>query len=218
MIAWQIGQILLFYVTLMFSLILHDVFQSIIAKRLGDSMPESQGRSELDPRPHFDPMYSVFLPLVTISMMMSGAVMLLMAGTKPMPLNLRAYKENKHIALVFISSPLIHLFIAINSILLLKILQLGPENIIFLALANIFTINLIWMIFHFIPLPPFPTGNAIAFMQPYERRQKLLGMSNQVSMVVLAILVLPMLFPFLPSPFAIVINLFRGLFFMAVGY
>src|SRR5688500_5623415 len=68
---------------LIYSAILHEIAHGFVADRLGDPTARLMGRLSLDPRPHIDPMMSIFLPLLLV---FSGSP-ILFGAAKPVPVD-----------------------------------------------------------------------------------------------------------------------------------
>ena len=90
----DIGQILLQYVCLLFSLCVHEAAHAVVADRCGDPSARLLGRVSLNPLAHIDPLGTVILPLA----MMVFHVPYLFGWAKPVPFNPRNLKATVSIA------------------------------------------------------------------------------------------------------------------------
>ncbi|MBI2432444.1 MAG: site-2 protease family protein, partial [Candidatus Hydrogenedentes bacterium] len=77
----DVGEILLSYLCLLFSLCVHEAAHAAMANWCGDPSARLMGRLTLDPRKHIDPMGTVILPLL----MMATGVSYLFGWAKPVP-------------------------------------------------------------------------------------------------------------------------------------
>ena len=75
--------IVYFTVTILLSLILHEIGHAYVAWRCGDPTAKMLGRLSLDPRRHLD-------PIGTLSMVLIGV-----GWAKPVPVNPRNFKGNR---------------------------------------------------------------------------------------------------------------------------
>lgn len=100
--------------------VLHEFAHALVADKLGDPTPRSQGRITLDPRAHID---------------LIGFIMILLVGfgwAKPVMTNPRNFKKyRRDSALVSIAGPITNVLIAALFIFILKIF----------TLTNIFSAN-----------------------------------------------------------------------------
>jgi Zn-dependent protease len=130
--------------------VLHEFAHALMADKLGDPTPRSQGRITLDPRAHID---------------IIGFILILIAGfgwAKPVMTNPRNYKNfRRDSILVSIAGPLTNLLISIVFIILLKIFfftnafssnALLQENISGMLYYSA-RINIVLLALNLLPLP-----------------------------------------------------------------
>lgn len=151
---------------------IHESAHALMAKWLGDTTAEEQGRISLNPLNHLDPM---------------GTILMLLCGfgwAKPVPV--QAYKARKVsmrnvMALTALAGPVSNILIALVTFIIAKVvIVLNPgecpcilmpysyyvtdsviANIVF-ALDMIISINIGLAIFNLIPIPPLDGSHIVA--------------------------------------------------------
>jgi len=156
----NIGEVLLLYLCLLFSLCCHEAAHAAMANRCGDPSARLLGRLSLNPLAHIDPIGTVVLPLL---MMMTGAPFLF-GWAKPVPFNPRNLRNmRRDPALIALAGPAANLLLALLSALALRalVLALGIDTIaelkaspLCMVAVSLVGINLILMLFNLIPVPP----------------------------------------------------------------
>lgn len=151
---------------LVYSAILHEIVHGFVADRLGDPTARLMGRLTLDPRPHIDPVMSIFLPLFLI---LSGSP-IIFGAAKPVPVDPFNLKEGrKDMALVALAGPLTNILLAIAAAVVYKILDAIP--ILFpaeigLILYLIAQYNLLLAVFNLLPIPPLDGSKVFSMILP----------------------------------------------------
>ena len=148
---------------LLFSIIFHEVAHGYTALRLGDPTAYYAGRLTMDPRPHIDPMMSIFLPVMTFLTM--GFVF---GGARPVPINPRNFRYYKRdMALTAAAGPLSNLLLAVAGGLLLRLSWLLPfPGFLVLVLHMTVIINLLLAFFNLLPIPPLDGSRVVAYFLP----------------------------------------------------
>ena len=156
----NIGEVLLLYLCLLFSLCCHEAAHAAMANRCGDPSARLLGRLSLNPLAHIDPIGTVVLPLL---MMMTGAPFLF-GWAKPVPFNPRNLRNmRRDPALIALAGPAANLLLALLGALALRalVLVLGIDTIaelkaspLCMVAVSLVGINLILMLFNLIPVPP----------------------------------------------------------------
>lgn len=172
------------------ALVLHECAHGYVSTKLGDPTPRIQGRLSLNPLVHLD---------------LFGTILMLLTGfgwAKPVEVNPMYYKDRKKgMALVAVAGPLTNLLLAVVSLLVYYLFAVAVEllNIpISLQVANIIgmicrysaTVNLCFMVFNLIPIPPldgsrilgmFLSNRAYYTLMQYERYSMILIMFLSLS-------------------------------------
>lgn len=147
------------------SVILHELSHGIVAYLLGDSTAKESGRLTLNPIKHIDPIMSVLVPLV---LYIIGAPVF--GGAKPVPVNYRNLKWHEWgMALVALAGPLTNFLLALAGFLIGHftgfIYGTGGEIFYFVFVEIIF-INLGFMLFNLIPIPPLDGSRILYAISP----------------------------------------------------
>lgn len=156
---------------LLIAITFHEFAHAYVAVKLGDDTPKNQGRLNLNPLSHLDPI---------------GCILLLFAGFgwgKPVQINPRNFKRtitmDKGEALVSIAGPLTNFLLAILfSIIYALILRFNGNflpyteigNIIGILLSSIISMNIGLGVFNLLPLPPLDGSKVIRPLLPTKIR------------------------------------------------
>jgi len=149
----------------------HEFAHAYAADKLGDDTPRRQGRLNLNPLSHLDPI---------------GTIMLIFAGFgwgKPVEINPRNFDRkismSKAEAIVSIAGPLMNFILAIVfTVIYYSIVKFAPGFVI-TQLGSIIT-TLIYMtiliniglgVFNLIPLPPLDGSKVLKHFLPYNAKQ-----------------------------------------------
>src|SRR5580704_13517200 len=98
----DIYNILIIFVIIVFSAIVHEVCHGLAAEKLGDDTAREMGRITLNPIPHIDPFGTILLPLL---LLLVGSPVILGAA-KPVPVNFDNLRPRKlGMALVSLAGP-----------------------------------------------------------------------------------------------------------------
>ena len=144
------------YVVLLFSLSVHESAHGYMAYRMGDDTARLQGRVDLNPLVHIDPVGTVLIPLLQIFW---GGVPLL-GWAKPTPVGAHNFRRlaRGHV-LVAGAGPASNLLLAILFTLALFVTRRaglieGGRDVLFVVLAVGIQMNVALALFNLIPVPP----------------------------------------------------------------
>ena len=165
-----IGGLVLVFVVILISMVLHEIAHGLVAYWLGDDTAKTQGRLSLNPLKHLDPITSFALPLILY--LMGGPIF---GGAKPVPINTRNLKGGAWgMALVAIAGPLTNFLLALISFLIgywtglisydgIMLSYQGFGGMIF---TYFITINLGFGIFNMLPIPPLDGSRVLYAIVP----------------------------------------------------
>lgn len=143
-------------VIILFSMVLHELSHGLVAYWLGDTTAKDDGRLTLNPLKHLDPFMSVLLPMMLY--FMNAPVF---GGAKPVPVNSRNLKGREWgMALVALAGPLMNFVLAFIGFL---IIRFGGYSEIAVQFMHI---NLGFMIFNLLPIPPLDGSRLLYAIAP----------------------------------------------------
>jgi Zn-dependent protease len=168
--ADQVRRALLALIAFVVSVSVHEFGHALVADRLGDRLPRTQGRLTLSPLAHIDLIGTIVMPLV--GALMPGGFPLIAWG-KPVQTNPRNYTARisprvGHM-LVSLAGPAMNLLMAL--VISILFVLLGKSGVLSPALATLIVryflaLNLVLMFFNLIPLPPLDGGAILAAILP----------------------------------------------------
>lgn len=180
--------ILIIFIILIFSAIVHEVSHGLMAEKLGDPTARDEGRITLNPIPHIDPFGSILLPLV---LLMAGSP-IIFGAAKPVPVNFSNLRRPKSgMALVSLAGPASNFLLAILCVIPLK---LGLVNSISApVLLQAILINIVLGTFNLLPIPPLDGSKILAALAPDEWMYKILSFERWGFILVIIFLMLGLL-------------------------
>ena len=150
------------------SMILHELAHGLVAYWLGDTTAKEDGRLTLNPLKHIDPYMSVALPMV---LYLIGAPVF--GGAKPVPVNSHNLKGREWgMALVALAGPLTNFVLAFVGFLVFRFA--GQSEIAWTFVS----INLGFMIFNLLPIPPLDGSRVLYALAPDGVREVMMRMEN----------------------------------------
>ena len=170
------------------SVILHELSHGVVAYWLGDRTAKDAGRLTLNPIKHIDPFMSIIVPVVLY--LLKAPVF---GGAKPVPVNYRNLKWHEWgMALVAIAGPLTNFLIAFIAFLIGHftgvIYDLFNTTALFIF-QEVIWINLGFMIFNLIPIPPLDGSRVLYAISPDSVR-RILDVMEQYGIIIVYILIL----------------------------
>jgi Zn-dependent protease len=166
----NIGQIVIEFGVLVFSLTVHESAHAWAAARLGDPTARSLGRVSLNPIVHVDPIGTLLFPLVGL---VTGAP--LIGWAKPVPVaTWRFERPRRDYLMVAAAGPLSNLSLAFAGAIGLRLLaasaSLGVPAPVLAPLTEMawvtLYINLLLAIFNLLPIPPLDGSTVLAGLLP----------------------------------------------------
>ena len=155
-------------VIILVSMILHELMHGLVAYWLGDTTAKDDGRLTLNPISHIDPYMSLVLPMV---LYLIGAPVF--GGAKPVPINSRNLKWREWgMALVAIAGPFTNFMLAFVGFL---VFRFGGQSEIALTFTSI---NLGFMIFNLLPIPPLDGSRVLYALAPDKVREAMTRMES----------------------------------------
>jgi Zn-dependent protease len=141
-------QTLSLIIAFLLALTIHEFFHAYVADQFGDPTAKLMGRVTINPIAHLD-LFGTILPVFLI---LSGSPLVFGWG-KPVMVNPNNFKNPKLDNItVSLAGPMSNFFIAVVAGLALRFFSL-PVALEYL-LATVMVINLVFMIFNLIPIPP----------------------------------------------------------------
>jgi Zn-dependent protease len=191
-----IAAVIVVAIMLLVGLPVHEFSHAMAAYRLGDGTAKMFGRLTLNPIAHFDPVGGTLLALTFIGSAFTGAP-IGFGWAKPTPINpLNLQSGRASEALVAAAGPVSNFVLAAIAALPLRFLIANPTlQVPDLAVETLFLfvqINLLLMIFNFIPIPPLDGSKVMfAFMDRRTEYQVRPLLEQYGFFILIAILFIP---------------------------
>ena len=156
---FDIFAIIIVFIIILFSMVLHEMAHAYTAYFLGDNTAKEEGRLSLNPFSHIDPVMSIIVPLL---LFISGGS--IFGGAKPVPVAQKRLKGGEWgMALVAFSGPFVNFLIALVGFLIGHLSGgLVAGGYVGLFFKQLVLANLGFMIFNLLPIPPLD-GSRIAY-------------------------------------------------------
>jgi Zn-dependent protease len=153
-------------IMLLVGLPVHEFSHALVAFRLGDGTAKMFGRLTLNPIAHFDPVGGTLLAVTFIGSAFTGTV-IGFGWAKPTPVNpLNLAGGRRGEAMVAAAGPISNFVLAALAALPLRYILatdvMPTDSLPVLILFYFVQINLLLMIFNFIPIPPLD-GSKVLF-------------------------------------------------------
>jgi Zn-dependent protease len=154
-------QLVLYLLTMLLSLSVHEFAHAFVADRLGDDTPRRQGRLTLSPLAHYDIWGTILIPVLAI---LAGGIPFI-GWARPVQTNPEKYTRRLSMRaghrLVASAGPFSNLLLAVISVALLSVLlrtdtigRSGTADAFGTLLLAMTQVNLGLCVLNFIPLPP----------------------------------------------------------------
>lgn len=211
----DILKILVVLIITVASVILHELAHGLVAYWLGDQTAKDAGRLTFNPIKHIDPYMSIIVPVV---LYIIGAPVF--GGAKPVPVNYRNLKWHEWgMALVALAGPFTNFLLALICFLIghfTGLFPLGTSHIGSFIVIEAVYVNLGFMIFNLIPIPPLDGSRVLYAIAPDGFRNILASLESYgIIIVYMMILLFGNLFSNL---MANGINGVLNFFYLLVGY
>ena len=171
------------------SVILHELAHGVVAYLLGDKTAKYAGRLTFNPIKHIDPYMSILVPVVLY--LLNAPVF---GGAKPVPVNYRNLKWHEWgMALVALAGPLTNFLLAFIIFLIgyfTGVLRGAGGEILGFIFAKAIIINLGFMIFNLIPIPPLDGSRILYALSPDSVRNLLSNLERYGIAIVYALILL----------------------------
>lgn len=178
--------IIIILIIIVGSVVLHELSHGIVAYWLGDSTAKNAGRLSFNPIKHIDPYMSIIVPVVLY--LLNAPVF---GGAKPVPVNYTNLKWREWgMALTALAGPVANFLLAFLAFLIGHFtgwLYNGNEIVSFIF-ARLVSINLGFMIFNLIPIPPLD-GSRILYAIAPDGVRALLTMLERYGVIIVYLLI-----------------------------
>ena len=181
---------------LVLSVCVHEYGHAIVADKLGDRLPRSQGRTTLNPLAHADPIGTVAFPLISLVVTHGGSMGF--GWGKPVMVNPTAFTRKLQMRtahmMVALAGPamnvLLGMIITVAHLIATKqgwVTQLEVHN----AFMTAGLLNFGLAIFNCIPAPPLDGGAILEGLLPHKYVAKYQEISVYGPFVLLAVIMIP---------------------------
>lgn len=171
MLRFDLKETIVMIPIVLIALTFHEFAHGFVSSKLGDPTPRYTGRLTLNPLAHLDPI---------------GALLMIFTGfgwAKPVQINPSYYKDPKRgMAITAAAGPLSNLLLAFAAMLLYTIiliisyktgLFMGALNNISYFAITFASVNLCFMVFNIIPIPPLDGSRVLGLFLSTEMYFKL---------------------------------------------
>lgn len=181
--------ILIILGVIVFSVILHELSHGIMAYWLGDHTAKDAGRLTFNPIKHIDPFMSILVPVILY--ILNAPVF---GGAKPVPVNYRNLKWGEWgMASVALAGPFTNFLLALIFFLVGHFTGLlyGTGGTMWKFVFTEFVyVNLGFMIFNLIPIPPLDGSRVLYAISPDGFRNVLTNIERYGIVIVYAMILL----------------------------
>jgi len=180
---------LIYLVSLVLSICVHEFGHAFVADKLGDPLPRSQGRVTLNPLAHIDVFGTIMMPLIAV---FSGPAIgsRILGWGKPVQISLSPGHITRKVsirtahALVAIAGPMMNvLFALILSVGYVGLIKGGYDTLAE-GVAGVIAMNIGLCLFNLLPIPPLDGGAVWGRFVP-RRFEFVLEKLNQYGFIIL---------------------------------
>ncbi|MBQ6593905.1 site-2 protease family protein [Candidatus Saccharibacteria bacterium] len=185
--GFNLGYLLIVLVIIVGSVILHELAHGVMAHLLGDETAKRAGRLTLNPIKHIDPYMSILVPVILY--LLRAPVF---GGAKPVPVNYHNLKWREWgMALVALAGPLTNFLLALTAFLIghFSGALYSTSDVLSFTFTEIVYINLGFMIFNLLPIPPLDGSRILYAISPDFIRQ-ILANIERYGIILIYILIL----------------------------
>ena len=205
----QVLGIVIVFSVVVFSMVIHELMHGLASYWLGDDTAKLQGRLSLNPLKHIDPVMTLLVPVL---LYMAGGP--IFGGAKPVPINTNKIKYGDYgLALMALAGPLSNLVLAFISFGILT--GLGADGGLLASILSLMVqVNLGFMIFNLLPIPPLDGSRIIYAIAP-EFVQSVMRKIEPYGIVVVFLLISTFSTVFagyMQAAQTIIIEIFMGIF------
>lgn len=185
-IVMNIGMVLIVFLIILVSMILHEMAHAYVAYFLGDTTAKEEGRLSPNPFVHIDPWMSIVLPLL---LFISGGPVF--GGAKPVPIDRRNLKGGPWgMALVALAGPAMNFILAFVAFLIGHFTgALYGNDFASTVALQVVTTNLGFMVFNLIPIPPLDGSRILYAIAPDGIRDFMERMEYSTGLIIVFVMV-----------------------------
>jgi Zn-dependent protease len=201
-------------ITLILSISVHEFGHAIVADRLGDGLPRSQGRVTLNPFAHADPIGTIAFPL--LGMLFAGSIGFGWGRpvlVRPTSFTRKLRMRTAHL-LVAAAGPAMNLLFATFISLVLLILYrtdvVPVTSALYAPLSMAIVLNFVLAFFNLIPSPPLDGGTVLAGLLPDSAMPAFAKLEQYGMFILLAFILIPQLSRLFITPAMFLYHLFTG--------
>lgn len=197
-----IQKIVVWAIPILFAITLHEVAHGWVASLCGDQTARYSGRLTLNPVKHIDPIGTILVPVLML--LVSNFIF---GWAKPVPVDSRNFRRPRlDLALVALAGPLSNLIMAVLWALIGKggSMLIDSHNawfgvpLVYMGGAGM-TINVVFAVLNFIPLPPLDGGKVLSAILP-PRAAYTLNAIEPYSFLILIVLIFSGLLSHIMAP------------------
>jgi Zn-dependent protease len=172
---------ILFAITIIFALALHEYAHALAADLQGDRMPRAMGRLSLNPAKHLDPLGTILIFLVGFG------------WAKPVQFRPSALSSKRFgAAAVALAGPMMNMLLAtVAAFVYARVINSSPspDSTAVVFLDRFLVINILLAVFNLVPLPPLDGSRLLTIFLP-PQRQNIIYFLDQYGMLILLAIVL----------------------------